>query len=216
MSIDLMDEHERGERIRRWLHDNGTALLGGVAIGLLAFFGWQWHKNGQMQARYDAAMQYETLRKAAQEKQDDTAVEVASGLQDKFAGTAYVTLAHLQIAQLRTESGDLEAAATSLEAARSSAQDPVLIELAALRLARLRHSQGQHELALELAAAASVSYAGLAAEIRGDVLRDQGKREEAVSAYQDALTHLAQGVPTRGLIELKLADLGATTAPLES
>ena len=46
-------------------------------------------------------------------------------------------------------------------------------------------------------------------ELRGDVLRAQGKTEEAVSAYQDALTHLDATLPSRGLVELKLADLGA-------
>ena len=37
MSLEMMDEHERSERVRRWLHENSGSLLGGVAAGLLCF-----------------------------------------------------------------------------------------------------------------------------------------------------------------------------------
>lgn len=215
MSIELMDEHERGERVRSWLKDNGNALLGGVAVGLLAFFGWQWHQGSQLQARYDAANQFESLRKAVQDKQAETVAEVAKGLGERFKSSSYVSIAELQVAQTRLEAGDLDAAATSLEAAKASAKDPLLSGLASLRLARVRHAQGQFDAALALAAEAATGFPGLAAELRGDVLSAQGRVEEAISAYQDALTHLDQGVPIRGLVELKLADLGAE-APQES
>jgi predicted negative regulator of RcsB-dependent stress response len=215
MSIDLMDEHERGERVRRWLHDNGTALLGGVGVGLLAFFGWQWHERGQMQVKAEAAVQYQALHKASEAGQADTVVDVAEGISKTFAESPYATLARLQLADQKLEAGDLAAAAQALDEARTSAADPALAKLAALRLARVRYSEGNHEAALSLLSDAATDYPGLAAELRGDVLRAQGKSDEAVEAYQDALVHMGEGVPTRSLVELKLADLGAI-APQES
>jgi predicted negative regulator of RcsB-dependent stress response len=215
MSIELMDEHERGERVRNWLKDNGNALLGGIAVGLLAFFGWQWHQGSQLQARYDAANQFESLRKAVQDNQPETIGEVAKGIGERFKSSSYVTIAELQVAQTKLQAGDFDAAAASLELAKSAAKDPLLAGLASLRLARVRHAQGQLDAALALATEASASFPGLAAELRGDVLTAQGRVEDAISAYQDALTHLDQGAPIRGLVELKLADLGAE-APQES
>lgn len=215
MSIDLMDEHERGERVRRWLHDNGTALLGGVGVGLLAFFGWQWHERGEMQSKAEAAVQYQALYKASETGQADTVVDLADGISKTFENSPYATLARLQLADQKLEAGDLVAAANALEHARSGAAEPALADLAALRLARVRYSEGNLDAALSLLADATSSYPGLAAELRGDVLRAQGKGDEAIEAYQDALVHLDEGVPTRSLVELKLADLGAS-APQES
>lgn len=215
MSIELMDEHERGERVRTWLRDNGSALIGGVAVGLLGFFGWQWHENGKLQERYEAATQYEALRAAARENQTETAREVAQAISSQFGESPYLALADLQQAHAHVQAGDLDAAALALESARSHAKDPLLADLATLRLARLRQAQGRAEEALALANEAGKQYTGLAAELRGDILAAQGKREDAITAYQDALTHLAEGLPNRGLVELKLADLGAPS-PQES
>lgn len=215
MSIELMDEHERGESVRRWLKDNGNAVLGGIAVGLLAFFGWQWHQGSQLQARYDAANQFESLRKAVNARQTDTIGEVAGGISERFKGSSYVALSELQLAQTKLQAADLDGAVAALEEARSAATDPLLAQLATLRLARLRQAQGQLDQALQLAGEAKASFPALAAELRGDVLHAQGKNDEAVDAYQDALTHLDQGLPSRGLVELKLADLGAA-APRES
>ncbi|SDD47722.1 YfgM family protein [Aquimonas voraii] len=215
MSIELMDEHERGERVRRWLKDNGNALVGGVAVGLLAFLGWEWHQGSQLQARYDAANQFESLRKAISADQTETIAEVAAGIGEKFKDSPYIALAELQVAQTKLEAGDLDAASAALDKARSAANEPLLAQIATLRLARLRVAQGQLDQALALADAAKADFPGLASELRGDILKAQGKHEDAISAYQDALTHLDANQPSRGLVELKLADLGAG-APQES
>lgn len=215
MSIEQMDEHERGERVRRWLRDNGNALIGGVAVGLFAFFGWEWYQNSQVQAQYDAANQFESLRKAVEADQAETIAEVAGGISSTFKDSPYIALAELQVAQTKLEAGDLDAASAALDKARAAAKEPLIAQVATLRLARVRVAQGQLDEALTLADAAKSDFPGLAAELRGDILKAQGKNEDAISAYQDALTHLDANQPSRGLVELKLADLGAS-APQES
>jgi predicted negative regulator of RcsB-dependent stress response len=215
MSIDLMDEHERGERVRRWLHENGSALLGGVGIGLLAFFGWQWHERGQQQVKAEAAVQFHSLYKASEAGNADTVIDLAEGIGKTFGETPYATLALLQLADQKLGAGDMDAAADALQKAREGSKDALLSQLASLRLARVRYSQGNLDDALALLESSVAAYPGLAAELRGDILRAQGKNEEAVEAYQDALVRLEEGVPTRSLVELKLADLGAS-APQES
>lgn len=208
MSLDQMDEYERGERVRSWIKDNASAMLGGVGVGLLAFFGWQWHQQGQSQQKVDAAAQFATLRKAVEAGNPTEAGEVAQGLSERFAKSPYAALAQLQMAQIHVEAGDLDAAASALERARGLTSDALIAELASLRMARLKYGQGQHDEALALLQGVRSGYAGLAADLRGDILRAQGRRDEAIDAYQDALTHLQEGVQNRGLVELKLADLG--------
>ncbi|MCG6118375.1 MAG: tetratricopeptide repeat protein [Aquimonas sp.] len=208
MSLEQMDEYERGERVRRWVKDNASSMLGGVSVGLLAFLGWQWYQQGQAQQKVDAAAQFANLREAVEVGNSSEAGEVAQGLADRFAKSPYAAMAQLQMAQIHAEAGDIDASLTALQRARSLSPEPLLAQLAELRIARLKYGRGEHDEALTLLQGMSGGYAGLVADLRGDILRAQGRRDEAIDAYQDALTHLQEGVQTRGLVELKLADLG--------
>ena len=38
---DLLDEHEQGERVRTWLRKNALGILGGLARGIAAIYGWR-------------------------------------------------------------------------------------------------------------------------------------------------------------------------------
>jgi predicted negative regulator of RcsB-dependent stress response len=58
MAIELMDEHEKGEHVRAWLRQNGSAIVTGVALGLAAIFGWQWWQGSQSEHRVTASIQY--------------------------------------------------------------------------------------------------------------------------------------------------------------
>ena len=58
---DLLDEHEQSERVRSWLRNNGSGLLGGVALGLAVILGWQWWQHGKDQHRLDASSAYQAL-----------------------------------------------------------------------------------------------------------------------------------------------------------
>jgi predicted negative regulator of RcsB-dependent stress response len=52
------------------------------------------------------------------------------------------------------------------------------------------------------------SFAGLYADLKGDLLVAQGKREEARAAYQLALDRSDAGSPMRQIIQLKLDAVG--------
>ena len=53
------------------------------------------------------------------------------------------------------------------------------------------------------------AFAGLAADIQGDVLVSQNKSAEAVKAYTEAWTQLADNAEYRPLVAAKLNALGA-------
>jgi len=209
MAIDLMDEHEQGERVRAWLRDNGGAIVGGIAIGIAAIFGWNWWGNAQVEHRLDAATQYQAFVEAVERKDRDSMDSLAQSLGKDFKDTSYAALAALQRADALLVAGEAEGALDSLRQAIALAPDPALKGLAQLRLARAQLGAGQYQAALDaLVAVDGDAYKGLAEELRGDALLALGKGSEARSAYAASLAALEEAAPSRRMVELKLADLG--------
>ena len=212
MAIELLDEHEQGERVRRWLRDNGGSIIGGVALGVALIFGWQWWNRSQEEARVTAAIQYHALTEAR--GQDDAAAvaQLADSLRKEHPDSPYAFLAALQQADLALGAGDPDAAVQALQLARESAVDQAGVGLVALRMARARLAQGDPDAALKaLDEAKADAWAGLVAEVRGDALLALGRTDEARAAYEQALQSLDVGAPSRSIVEMKLADAGGAT-----
>ncbi|MBK9496029.1 MAG: tetratricopeptide repeat protein [Aquimonas sp.] len=211
MSLEMMDEHERGERVRRWLHDNSGSLLGGIAAGLLCFFGWQWWQDSSLQAVQAAATDFRALSDAAERKDVELIDTLSKSLKDNHPETAFSAMAQMQLAATRLAANDIDGALQALETAENTAQNPNLKALARLRIARVQLAAGRADDALVSVGTLPAAFRGIADEVRGDALLASGQREEAIKAYEDALTHLDPGAPTRGMVQLKLDDVGAVT-----
>lgn len=199
---DLLDEHEQGERVRSWLRNNATGLLGGVALGLAVIFGWQWWQKQQAAQGEKTHLDYQAAMEAAAGddlKQAQAAVSALAGKRD-----IYADLAELRLAKAQVDAGERDAAIATL---RGIAPEPSLQPLVNRRLARLLIDAGKADEALALLAQASDSES---LEVRGDALLTSGKRDEAREAYVQALTGLDVAAPQRRLVELKLTDAGGT------
>lgn len=209
--MDQIDEYEQGERVRTWLRNNGSSLIGGIAIGLGCLFGWQWWQGQQAQEKVVAAAEFAAFNKAVEADQDDKAAAHAAALRQNHPDTPYPALAALRSAELLHSQGKDEDALKALETVGGEHLDPVLAELAQLRAARLLSGMGRHEDALErLDAIADPAFPAVAAEIRGDAEMGLGRREAARAAYQIALASLDIGSPTRAMVEMKLTDAGGS------
>ena len=213
MAIELMDEHEKGEHVRAWLRQNGGAIIGGVAIGLGLIFGYQWWERSKIEHKLTAATNFQALDDAIEAKDDAAASALSKELSEKFGDTAYASLAALRVSGAKLQAGDMSSATETLEAARKSAGEPALQALIDLRLARIEIGEGKAEAALKrLDGIQGDAYAGLVDEARGDALYALDRKDDARTAYEDALTALDTGAANRNLVEMKLADLGATPA----
>lgn len=209
MSIELMDEHEQGERVRAWLRENGASIVTGIAIGIAGIGGWQWWQAQQTHRAVESSTQYVALMAAVESGERDLAEKVSEVLRSDYANTPYAALAAMSSAEQQIGAGEIQSAVQTLQQAHAKAGDPLLAELLALRLARAQIAAGSPEAALGLLAN---EQRGSVLEVKGDALLALGRRDEAITAYQGALERFEPTLPSRRMVELKLLDLGVTAA----
>ena len=210
MAFEVLDEHEQGELVQKWLRENALSILIGVGLGLLLIFGWQQWRAHRTTHRLDAATQFAVFNADLDKKDVDAAKAIAAKLQSDYADTPYATLAALRIADNAATRGDHDAARAALDSAYQHAGIDALKTLSGLYLARSEIAQKKPQDALDLLdKLPQLGYAALRDELRGDALAALGRRDEARTAYTDALTNLDANAPNHAFVEMKLNDLGS-------
>lgn len=204
-------EDEELAAIKDWWQRNGKPLLTGGALALVVVFGWQgWQKHQTNQAQ-GASQVYQQLLETALNpsgKPDAGKVaELATKLKTDFGGTHYAQYGSLFVAKVAVESGKLDDAAAELKAVVDKPADATLGELARQRLARVLAAQGKVDDALKLLEGdASKSYLASREELKGDLLVQLGRSDEAHAAYEKAKAALPEDAAVGGL-QMKLDDL---------
>lgn len=204
---DLLDEHEQSERVLQWLRNNGAGLIGGIALGLAAIGGWKWWEHRGEQQRMDLASQYQAAVDAIDAK-DKSADAKVKALGD---GSTYHSLAALELARAQVEAKQNDAALATLRSIRSD--DAAMMQIVNQRIARLLIEAKQADAALKIMADATTP-SGI--EVRGDAHLALGQKDQARTAYAEALARLDVASPHRRLLELKLTEVGGTPAKPEA
>ena len=217
MAFEVLDEHEQGELVRKWVQSNAMSIAIGVVVGLLLIFGYQQWKARESRTLGEAAVQYSAFNEAVDAKRYEDAAKIAGTLRAEYPKTAFATLAALRQAAVQAEKGDLTAAAADLDWASQSARDDAMKSLIALRQARVSLAKGDAEAALvKLDQVAKANFPAQASELRGDALAKLGRIEDARLAYAEALTHMDEQAPERAFVEMKQGGLSAPAEPKKS
>ena len=217
MAFEVLDEHEQGELVRKWLRANALSIAIGIGIGLLLIFGFQQWQARKARTNGEAATQFAAFTGALDAKRDEDALRLANALRTDYAKSSYAVFAALRQADMAVRKGDLDKADSELDWAGKAASEPVLKSLVALRQARISLARGKAELALsQLDKVAKNDFPALASELRGDTFVSMGRADDARAAYADALSHLDPQSPNRNFVEMKLNDLPASAEKQKS
>ena len=201
MAIEQLDEYEQGEQVRKWLRQNGSSIITGIALGLACIFGWQWWQGQGSRHREEAATQYQTFTDAIAAKDSSKVEALAVAFDKKYSDTGFSALATLRHAQYLQAQGASDKALALLKAKGPTVKDALVAELFALHEGRLLLLMGKPEDALKcVAAIKDANFPEVLDELRGDIQMARGQRDEARKSYQQALTHLDQAAPIRGLL----------------
>jgi predicted negative regulator of RcsB-dependent stress response len=208
MAFEVLDDHEQGELVQKWLRENAMSIVIGVGLGLVLIFGWQQWRAHRTTHRLDAATQYQVFSDDLDKKDVDAASKIAATLQAKYADTPYAMLSAMRMAQDAASRGDHATAATALQNAYQGAPAGAMKTLIGLYLARsdIARSKAQEALTL-LDQLPEEGYAAMRDELRGDALVALGRKDDARTAYADALTHLDANAANRNFVQMKLDNL---------
>ncbi|MDE2271363.1 MAG: tetratricopeptide repeat protein [Xanthomonadaceae bacterium] len=212
MAFEDYDAYEQGEQVRKWIKENGIAIVVGVLLALALIFGyrrWQAHvANNEVQA----ASQFAVVQDAVQSGNEQAMAAALGDLQKNYAKSPYAAFASASVAGYDVGKNELKPAAEDLQWAVAHSKERALHALFSLRLAQVQLAQGQARQALDsLDALPKGDYVAMAAELRGDALLKLGEIDAARSAYQQALSKMGQDAPGRGAVQMKLDNL---TQPL--
>jgi predicted negative regulator of RcsB-dependent stress response len=205
-----LQEQEQLDAVKVFWKQYGNLITWTVTLVLAAFAGWngwQWYQRDQAAK---AGAMFDEVDKAIQAADLDKAGRLFAELRDRYGTTAFVPQAALSLARVQIEKGKADDARATLTWVADKAGDPEYQTAALLRLAGIHLDDKKYEEAMKaLGEAKAPTFEGLVADRRGDVLLAQGKRAEAVAAYQAAYKALDEKVEYRRLVEAKLTSLAA-------
>jgi predicted negative regulator of RcsB-dependent stress response len=208
MAYDL-DEQEKVEALKDWWKRNGNSVVWGLALAAAAaagIQGWRYYQKTQLQ---QAAVIYEAVQESLQAKDTKKVREAAGQVMEKYPSTPYAARAALLAASANYQAGDAKSAKAQLQWTIDHAKEDAVRDEARLNLAGILLDEKNYAEALKLLETPiSPAFAGLYADLRGDVLQGQGKVADARAAYKAALEKLDQKSGYRQLVQMKLDALG--------
>ena len=210
--VEIYDAHEQGEVVKKWLQENGSAIVKGLVIAFGGLFGFKQWQSWQETNRQTASVEFEVMDQLLAAGQLDAAMSNFQNLQDEYTQSPYTSMAALKMARARIDVNQPDLAIGLYQYVVDNGYPKALSVVARERLARVLLDQGRADEALQTLNGADDirGFEARFAEVRGDIHLSQGRNEEAVAAYQEALDQLEANVGDRSMLLMKLQALGAT------
>ncbi len=209
MAVYDLEEQDQLEDLKTWWKQWGATVAGvalAVCLGILGVQGWRWWQGNQAA---QAAVLYNAVSLAARSNDVAKAKDAVAQVTDKYSGTGYAPRAALIAAKLLFDSGDKAGAKVQLQFVIDRSSEDELKQIARIRLAEVQFDDKQYDEALRtLDAKHDEPFAGVYADLRGDILTAAGRASEARLAYQTAMARIDAASPYRSFVQAKLDAAG--------
>ncbi|TCS42006.1 YfgM family protein [Reinekea marinisedimentorum] len=202
-------DQEQIEALQKWWSKNGNWVVGGFIIFIAAYVGVQLYQNSTENHRLEASAIYEELSEslASGAQADEKHQQLIDELKDDYADLGYGIMAALLEAKISVEEGDLDSALTELDWALDNA-DKTLTPVILYRKAQVLYALDELDDALTaLNAIEGEGHQAVSYELKGDILLEQGKVEDARAAYQTASDLAESQSINNPYLKIKLDDL---------
>jgi predicted negative regulator of RcsB-dependent stress response len=213
MSVYDLEEQEKLEDLKAWWKQWGNAITTAAIVACVAVIGVQgWRFWTQHQAEQASAL-YGAVASAMRSNDLAKAKDATAQLEDQYARTGYAPAAATMLAKMLWDSGDKAAAKAQLQWVVDKSGEEEMKQVARYRLAEIALDAKQYDEALRaLDAKHDEPFAGLYADLRGDIQSAAGRKDEARASYQAALATIDAKSPYRSYVQVKLDALGGPLA----
>jgi predicted negative regulator of RcsB-dependent stress response len=208
-----LEEQEQLDQIKHFWNKWGTPITGVAVIVMGGFAAWNGWQMWQQRQAVQASALADVVAVAVESGDQARVAQAFDAVKADYAGTLQAGHAALLVAQSSVKAGKLPEAKSALQWVVDHTKDEGYQATAKLRLAAVLMEEKDLEAAAAvLRGSFPAEFKGLAADRLGDVLQQQGKTSEAITAYQQAWKLLDPQVDYRALVGFKLNALGVATS----
>ena len=212
--MSLSDE-EQLDQIKSFAKKYGSAMISGILIALIAFFGWEyWQKKNLAEAQNQTAKVQKLMDEAKAVSGQPNALATVSEAADKIvkddADSVQAIQTQFILAKLAYDKQDYAAAEKAIKKVENSkVKDAGLLQIVKIRLADSQLAQKKYDDALKtLSTVTEPAFKATADELRGDIYVAKKDNASARKAYQSAWDNLLERKQERQLLQIKLESVG--------
>lgn len=204
-----LEDQEKIDSLKAWWESYGTSVIIVLSVLIAGLVGTQGWKIYQHQQRTQAADLYVLLQQV-QERDDAAKInDAAYLLMEGYPSSGYAPRAALIAARANVDAGDIQTAKENLQWVLENAKEEELKDLVRLRLAGLLLDEEKYDEALKLLDTRhGEAFAGLYADLKGDINVAADRIAEAQQAYQTAINMLGTNSNYFNIVQMKLDALG--------
>ena len=210
--MSLSDE-EQLDQIKSFAKKYGSAMISGILIALIAFFGWEYWQKKNLAVSQTETAKVQQLMDSASTVQGDAFSQLstaADSIMKESPDSVQAIQAQLVMAKLAYDKADYANAEKALKKVENAKDgDAGLLQVVKLRLAYAQLAQKKYDEALKtLTAVNDPAFKATAEEARGDIYVAKNDIENAKKAYQNAWNTLVERKEERQILQIKLESVG--------
>jgi predicted negative regulator of RcsB-dependent stress response len=204
-----LEEQEQLDELKHFWKQYGNAITWFLIVVMGAYVAWNGYQYWERQQSSKASALFDEVERTAASGDAAKLERAWNDMKERFPGTTFAAQSAFLAAKVFQQTEKTDAAKSALVWASEHASDEASAQLARLRLANLLTQQKAYDEALKtLSKPFQPAFAGLAADIQGDIAVSQNKPQDAIQAYGDAWAKLEDNPEYRRLVAAKLNALG--------
>jgi predicted negative regulator of RcsB-dependent stress response len=204
-----LEEQEQLDELKHFWKQYGNAITWFLIVVMGAYVSWNGYKYWEREQSVKASALFDEVERSAAMADVAKLERSWNDMKERFPRTTFASQSALLAAKIFQQQDKDEAAQIALKWASDNSTDEAAAQLARIRLANLQVQMKLFDEALKtLSKPFQPAFAGLAADVQGDILVALDKPAEAAKIYGEAWTQLSDNTEYRPLVAAKLNALG--------
>ncbi|MEG0481952.1 MAG: tetratricopeptide repeat protein [Acinetobacter sp.] len=213
--MSAISDEEQLDSLKSFFKKYGSAMVTGVLIALIAFFGWEyWQKKTLAENQNETAKVQQLMDDAKAVGSDPKASAALVTSADKIVkdnpDSVQAIQAQIVMAKLAFDKNDYATAERELKKVENSKlKDAGLLQVVKIKLADTQLAQKKFDEALKtLSVVDEPAFKATAEELKGDIYVAKNDIDNAKKSYQAAWNAVIERKQERQILQIKLESVG--------